>query len=53
MADLIMIGYFGYSSDTVNLALPFARRAAKTLRPLAVDILSRNPCLFFLFLFDG
>lgn len=42
-----------YSSDTVNLALPFARRAANTLRPLAVAILERNPCLFFLFLLDG
>lgn len=42
-----------YSSETVNLALPFARRAANTRRPLAVSILERNPCLFFLFLFDG
>jgi succinate dehydrogenase flavin-adding protein (antitoxin of CptAB toxin-antitoxin module) len=41
------------SSETDNLFLPFARRAFKTLRPLAVDILSRKPCLFFLFLFDG
>lgn len=42
-----------YSSETVNLALPFARRAANTRRPLAVCILERNPCLFFLFLLDG
>lgn len=41
------------SSETVNFFLPFARRALKTLRPLAVDILSLKPCLFFLFLFDG
>ena len=41
------------SSATVNFALPFARRAARTLRPFAVAILSRNPCLFLLFLFEG
>jgi len=37
-----------YSSETVNLALPLARREANTLRPLAVAILERKPCLFFL-----
>lgn len=42
-----------YSSDTVNLDLPFARRAANTLRPLAVAILERKPCLFFLFWLEG
>ncbi len=42
-----------YSSETVNFLLPFARRAARTRRPLAVDILSRKPCLFFLLRFDG
>ncbi len=41
------------SSETVNFFLPRALRAAKTLRPLTVDILSLNPCLFFLFLTDG
>ena len=41
------------SSETVSFLRPFARRAFKTLRPLAVDILSRKPCLFRLFLFDG
>ena len=41
------------SSETVSFLLPFERRAFSTLRPLAVDILSLNPCLFFLFLFDG
>jgi hypothetical protein len=41
------------SSETLNFFLPFARRAFSTLRPLAVDILSLKPCLFFLFLFDG
>ncbi len=42
-----------YSSETESFFRPLARRAAKTLRPEAVDILSLNPCLFFLFLFDG
>lgn len=41
------------SSETVSFFLPRARRADNTLRPFTVDILSRNPCLFFLFLFDG
>jgi hypothetical protein len=41
------------SSDTVNFLRPRALRAAKTRRPLAVAILSRNPCLFFLFLLEG
>ena len=41
------------SSETVNFFLPRALRAAKTLRPLTVDILNLNPCLFFLFLTDG
>ena len=27
-----------------SLALPFARRRARTLRPLEVDILLRKPC---------
>ena len=37
----------------VSLALPFALRAANTLRPFFVAILLRNPCLFFLFVTDG
>jgi hypothetical protein len=41
------------SSATVSYALPLARRAANTRRPLAVAILSRNPCLFLLFLCEG
>ncbi len=41
------------SSDTVSFFLPFLLREANTRRPLAVAILSRNPCLFFLFLFEG
>lgn len=38
---------------TVKLFLPFALLAAKTLLPFGVDILSRKPCLFLLFLSDG
>ena len=42
-----------YSSETVSFLRPLARRAANTLRPLAEAILSRKPCLFFLFLLEG
>ena len=42
-----------YSSETVSFARPFARRAANTRRPFLVAILSRKPCLFFLFLLEG
>jgi hypothetical protein len=45
--------YLGYSSETLNFDLPLALREASTLRPFAVAILERKPCLFFLFLFDG
>ena len=41
------------SQETVNLCLPLARRRAKTFLPFAEAILSMNPCLFLLFLFDG
>jgi hypothetical protein len=41
------------SSETESFFLPFALRAARTLRPLAVAILSLKPCLFLLFLCDG
>ena len=41
------------SSEIVSFLRPFARRAANTRRPLAVAILSRKPCLFFLFLKEG
>ncbi len=41
------------SSETVSFFLPFLLREANTLRPLAVAILSRKPCLFFLFLREG
>ena len=42
-----------YSSDTVSFLRPFALREASTLRPFAEAILSRKPCLFFLFLLEG
>jgi hypothetical protein len=34
------------SSETVNFLRPFLRRAARTLRPFAVLIRLRKPCLF-------
>jgi hypothetical protein len=42
-----------FSSETVNFFLPLALLAANTLRPFAVAMRSRKPCLFFLFLFEG
>jgi hypothetical protein len=41
------------SSETESFLRPFALRAASTLRPLAVAILWRKPCLLILFLRDG
>lgn len=41
------------SSETVSLFLPLALLDLIILRPLAVAILSRNPCLFLRFLFEG
>jgi hypothetical protein len=41
------------SSETVSFFLPLALLEASTLRPFAEDILSRNPCLFLLFRFEG
>jgi hypothetical protein len=41
------------SEDAESRFLPFALREARTLLPLAVDILSLNPCLFAFFLLDG
>ncbi len=41
------------SSDTDSFFRPFFLRPASTLRPLAEDMRSLNPCLFFLFLLDG
>ena len=51
--QLLKKPYDYLSSETVSFFLPLALLLFKTLRPLAVDILSRNPCLFFLFLTDG
>jgi hypothetical protein len=42
-----------FSSETVSFLRPFFLRVAKTLRPLAEAILSRKPCVFFLFLREG
>jgi hypothetical protein len=42
-----------FSEDTVNFLLPLDLREAKTLRPLAELILSRNPCLFLRLRCDG
>lgn len=42
-----------FSSETVSFFLPFLLRDASTLRPFADAILSRKPCLFFLFLLEG
>jgi hypothetical protein len=54
MYNLNLLCYFSRSSgDADNFFLPFARREASTLRPLAVDILSLKPCLFAFFLLDG
>ena len=51
---LIMRLYFlNISSETVSLFRPVLLRADKTLLPFGVDMRSRKPCLFFLFLFDG
>ena len=41
------------SSDTVSFLRPFARRAASTLRPLAVAIRARKPCLLIRFRREG
>ena len=42
-----------FSLETVSFLRPFFLRFANTLRPLAVAILSRKPCLFFLFVREG
>jgi hypothetical protein len=41
------------SLETVNFFLPLRLRAANTLLPFAVAILSLKPCLFTLFLLEG
>ena len=40
-------------SETVSLLRPLALLRANILRPALLDMRSRNPCLFFLFLFEG
>ena len=51
----IMTAYLlcSLSSETLNLLRPFALRADKTLRPLAVAMRLRNPCLFLLLRCEG
>jgi hypothetical protein len=52
--DIISSDYFNLSSGvTESFFLPLALREARTLLPLAVDILSLKPCLFALFLLEG
>ena len=41
------------SSETESFFLPLALLEAKTLRPLADDMRSRNPWVFFLFRREG
>jgi hypothetical protein len=41
------------SSETDSFLRPFLLLPDNMERPLAEDILSLNPCLFFLFLLDG
>ena len=41
------------SEDTLSFFLPLALLEANTLRPLVDSIFLRNPCLFFLRLFEG
>jgi hypothetical protein len=42
-----------FSLETVNFFRPFFLLFDNTRRPLAEAILSRKPCLFFLFLREG
>jgi len=45
---------FNFNSvETESFFLPLALRAARTLLPLGVDILSLKPCLLVLFFLDG
>ena len=41
------------SEETDIFLRPLALRLANTFLPFAEAILSRNPCLFLLFLFEG
>jgi len=42
-----------FSLETVSFLRPLLRRADKILRPLAVAIRARKPCLFFLLRVEG
>ena len=50
---LFCISYHLSSDDTVNFLRPRRRRAAKTRRPLGVDMRSRKPCLLRRLRSDG
>ena len=50
---LFCISYHLSSDDTVNFLRPRRRRAAKTRRPLGVDMRSRKPCLLRRLRCDG
>jgi hypothetical protein len=51
---IVNINYFlAISSLTVNFFLALALLLDNIWRPVEVAILSRNPCLFLLFLFEG
>jgi len=52
-SDVEIIWYPSVRPKRLAFFLPFALLEANTLRPLAVAIRSRKPCLFFLFRFDG
>jgi len=52
VAYIKSFNYF-ISSETDNFFLPAARLLDRIFRPFLVDILSRKPCLFLRFLFDG
>lgn len=42
-----------FTSETLTRLRPLRRRALRTLRPLAVAMRERKPCLFLRFLFEG
>lgn len=58
LSFIIFNKYYSYflclaSPETESFFLPFALLDEITFLPLAVDILSLNPCLFFLLRFEG
>ncbi len=53
MTGLVPLKIYFISLDTLSLFLPLALLRARIFLPLWLLILSLNPCLFLLFLFDG